>query len=501
MAEKKRLRMRGVKQTPKRLEEEILERSRKIARDPALLRPMCAGNCRKCLFDKTFKTIDGISKYRDNPDALLKLASKGSDDMVKAYAGTISLSAAGKIPMLATATIAGEKVPFAVRGAVGNDKLIGCQYYDDPKIRLLYYNAFIKRNKLHLYSFQDGLVCSNFPNMPEDYLFETFWESPYEFKDDGLDCGHKDALILDIKIKSLKECITICENCAKEVSTVQYLISRICAVDPLDDIDVNVIHPYHSAEESDMEKVEGDLLKKYLRGEINDRTLLHTIKREKLGSLKKGKASTYIIGTENYGSDLESFLSALSGPDEEKATLRSFLGSVPESVVIKNGRTSEVITHLWDDHWKELIEFHTSKDIADRIQEKPKNAPSQVLGDAKKTFISADVVASLPEFKKPKPMTRLADNLAKAAKVGGGGLVVKTLATETLRESRQRSLSAAFVFAADAKAALPIHLSADEKGFAEYLVPFAKAVIDANGEKYREAMNTLLTACSSGESV
>jgi len=124
-----------------------------------------------------------------------------------------------------------------------------------------------------------------------------------------------------------------------------------------------------------------------------------------------------------------------------------------------------------------------------------------VLSDAKKTFISADVVASLPEFKKPKPMTRLADTLAKAAKVGGGELVIKTLATETLRESRQRSLSAAFVFAAGAKAALPIHLSADEKSFAEYLVPFAKAVMDADGEKYREAMNTLLTASSSGESV
>ncbi|MDR1955123.1 MAG: hypothetical protein LBP82_04145, partial [Candidatus Methanoplasma sp.] len=172
MAQKKRLRMRGVKQTPKRLEEEILERSRKLADDPALLRPMCAGNCRKCLFDKTFKAIDGISRYKDDADALLKFASKGSDDMVKAYAGTISLSAAGKIPMLATAAIAGEKVPFAVRGSVGNDKLIGCQYYDDPKIRLLYYNAFIKKNKLHLYSFHDGLVCANLPKMPEDYLYE-----------------------------------------------------------------------------------------------------------------------------------------------------------------------------------------------------------------------------------------------------------------------------------------------------------------------------------------
>ncbi|MCL2032354.1 MAG: hypothetical protein FWG96_03680 [Methanomassiliicoccaceae archaeon] len=501
MAEKKRFRMRGVKQTPKRLEEEILERSRNLANDPALLRPMCAGNCRKCIFDKTFKAIDGISRYKGDADALIKLASKGSDDMARAYAGTISLNAAGKIPMLATATIAGEKVPFAVRGTVGNDKLIGCQYYDDPRIRLLYYNAFIKRNKLHLYSFRDGLVCTNFPNMPEDYLYETFWDSPYEFKDDGLDCGHKDALILDIKIKSRDEHIRICENCSKEVSTIQYLISKICAVDPLDDIEVNVIHPYHSASESDKEKVEGDLLKRYLRGEINDRILLNTIKREKLGSLKKGDVSAYIIGTENYGSGLDSFISALSGPDDEKETLKRFLSSVPECVVVKNGKTSEALTYLWDGHWKELIAFHTSQEFADKMSEKPKGTPSQALGEAHRSFISADVVAKLPEFRKPKPMTKFSDTLAKAAKVGGGDAVVRSVAPDTLKDRKYRSIYAAFAVAADPNVKLPLHLTSDETDFVNFLVPFAKAVIEAEGERYREAMNTLLTASSSGESV
>jgi len=501
MAQKKRLRMRGVKQAPKRLEEALLERSRNLALDPALLRPMCAGNCRKCLFDKPFKNIDGISRYKDDPDTLLKLASKGSDDLARAYAGTISLSAAGKIPLLATATIAGEKVSYVVRGSVGNDKLIGCQYYDDPRIRLLYYNSFIKKNKLHLYSFRDGLVCANYPNMPEDYLYETFWDSPYEFKDDELDCGHKDTLILGIKIKSLGETIRICENCAKDVSTVQYLISKICAVEPLDDIDVHVIHPYHSAQESDMEKISGDLLKKYLRGEITDKILLNTVKREKLGSFKKGDVSTYVVGTENYGSDLESFITSLSGPDEEKSTLRSFLSTVPESVVIKNKKTSDAFAYLWDAHWRELIEIHSSKKIADGFLEKPKNSPTQVLCEVNKEFISADVVASLPEFKKPKPITKLSDSLAKAAKVGGSELVISTIASEAMKDPKQRSLSAAFVLAADPGADIPLHLSKDERSFTDFLVPFAKAVIDANGEGYRSAMNTLLTACSSGESV
>lgn len=500
MAAKKRFRMRGVKQTPKRLEEEILKKSGNLAENPGILRPMCAGNCRKCFFDAPFKNIEAISRHTD-ADVLLKLASRGSDDMAKAYAGTISLSAAGKIPMLATATIAGEKVPFAVRGSVGNDKLIGCQYYDDPKIRLLYYNSFIKKNKLHLYSFEDGLVCSNYPNMPEDYLYEAFWDAPYEFKDDSLDCGHRDALVLDIKIKSRDEHIYICENCAKYVSLIQYLISKICAVDPVDDIEVDVMHPYHSAEESGKEKIEGDLLKKYLRGELTDKMLLQTIKREKLDTLKQGNASAYIIGTKNYGSDIDTFLNAVAGPDSEKKTIKKFLEEKPVPVIIKNGKTSEVLTSLWDEHWKELITAHTSPAVADKYKEKPKCFHAQVLEEAYNTFISADVVASLPVFSKPRPMTKLSDALAKAAKVGGRDLVVSVITGESLKDTALRSLASAFVLACDPDGKLPLHLTGEERDFAEYLAPFAKMVIDSDGNKYRDTMNTLLTACGSGESV
>ena len=501
MAAKKRLRMRGVKQTPKRLEEEILERSRKLANDPGLLRPLCAGNCRKCIFDKEFKNIDSVAKYKGDQDVLLKLASKGSDDLAKAYAGTISLNAAGKIPMLATATIAGEKVPFAVRGVVGNDKLIGCQYYDDPRLRLMYYNSFIKRNKLHLYSFEGGLVCSDVPNMPEDYLYEAFWDTPYEFKDDALSCGHGGTLSLEIRVKSIDECIHICEDCAKDISTIQYIISKVCALDPLDDMEISVIHPYHSANESGKEKIEGDLFIKYLRGELKDRTLLQAVKKDKLGTLRKGEISTFVIGAKNYGSDLSAFIDAISGPESERNTIKRFLDSESVSIVIKNGKTSDILAYLWEDHWKAIIGIHTSPDIADSYVERPKNPPSFVLDEAHGRFISVDVVANLPEFKKPRPITKLSDTLAKAVKVGGLEHLLKTVAAESLKDHRFRSLAAAFILACDPSAKLPMNLTSDERGFTDFLIPFAKAVIDAEGEKYRDTMNTLLTASSSGESV
>ena len=94
----RRARFRGVKRTNKRLENDILERSKNLWENPSILRPKCAGNCRKCAFDKTFRKIDKLEKYKNSSEALIKYAGKGSDDIFKAYAATASLYAAGSVP-------------------------------------------------------------------------------------------------------------------------------------------------------------------------------------------------------------------------------------------------------------------------------------------------------------------------------------------------------------------------------------------------------------------
>lgn len=498
---KKRVRMRGVKHTSKKLEEDLLERSRALADNPGLLRPQCAGNCRKCHFDKTFKAIDSLQKIRNNPDALVKEAGKMfNDDITKAYAGTISLAAAGSIPLLASAKLGDEVVSYAVRGSVGADKLIGCQYYTDPKIRLLLYNQFIKKNGLFLYSFEDTMVCSDQFNMPEDYLYDTFWETPYEFPDDDLECGHEASAVLEIEVKSLGRTIKICENCAKNVSTIQFLLSRMSGNDPVKDLSVRVRHKYHAEGEKDYEEISEDKLREYIIGKTTDSSLIAEIKRSKLGNLKGSSTATYIIGTQNYGSSLDKFISALEGPEEVKATLNKFLTDNPRAIVARSNKVTDALSPVWENDWKDIVAAHTDAATADKMGDQSKNQPLQVLDSAHSIFISASVVDSLPVFNKPGPITVIADSLAKAAKVGGETMVFKNLQNLGLKNNKSRSLAAAFVMATGATE-MPIKLSKEEKDFADYLLPFAKAVVAANGDKYRDTMNTLLTASGSGEKV
>lgn len=500
MAQKKRLRMRGVKHTSKRLEEDLLDKSRVLSDNPGILRPQCAGHCRKCAFDKPFKQIDGLHKIKGDPDALIKEASRfGGDDIVRAYAGTVSLAAAGSVPLLASGKLGGETVSYAVRGTVNATKLIGCQYYDDPKKRLLLYSDVVKKNKLHLYSFGESLVCSDEPNMPEDYLYDTFWETPYDFPDDEIACGHEASAVLEIHVKSLDRTVSICENCAKDTSALAFIVSRLAAVDPLDDIEVRVRHKYHSAGESDIETVTGDRLKEYMIGKITDANVIASVKRARLGSLKDGSSSTYIIGTKNYGDDLDGFLSALEGESRDKDALKRFLSSNSRAVVIKTPKASEALSAIWPSDWKGIIAALTDSRTADAMGDMSKGQPGIVLGNAYSIFVSADVVASLPEFRRPGPITQLSDRLAKAAKVGGSSMVEETVGKLSLKDNKSRSIAAAFVLATGAEPT--IKLSRDERDMAEYLIQFVKNIIDANGDKYRDAMNTLLIASGASEKV
>lgn len=497
----KTAKFRGARHTPKRLENDILERSREMCKNPEMLRPECAGDCRKCHFDKTFALISRLETIKNDAAALNKAASRGGDDIYKACAATMSLGAAGTIPYLASTKVGGEVVPFAVRGHVGNDKLIAAQHFDDPKMRLFLYNKVAKKRKLHLYSFEDEVVCSNIPNMPEDYLFDTFWETPYEFPDNGTSCGHDVEGVLVIKIKSLNEEIRICRNCAKDVSTLPYIISRMIALDPLDDIEVYVDHKYSKDEKGGRDPVLGDVLKQYAFGQITDKMIISIVLKDKLSELRKHDAATYIIGHRNYGSNLEAFLGELKGADVEKEALRKFLSANNTPVVTRSDRASEALGAVWEDNYKEIITALTSEGIAERMGDVSKMNPSQTVTNAHHAFISEDIVARLPVFSRPGTVAKAADRFAKAVKVGGETLLKKEIESASVKDYKSRSIARAFMISVSSNESAGWKFSAEEEDFAKYLVPFVKKVTESEGEEYRDAMNTLLTASGSGESV
>lgn len=500
MAEKKkRLRLRGIKRSNARTERDLLERSKILWENPGMIRPKCAGKCWLCPFEKSFAAINRMQSIKNDPDALVKMASKGSDEIAKAYAATASLYAAGKIPYLATAKFHGEEpLTFAQRGAVSNDKLIATQYFDNPRLRLLLYTDAARKKGLHIYSFGDEVVCSNKVNMPEDYLYDTFWDTPYEFPDDDLQCGHAADAVLIIKIKSLNKEIRICRNCAKEISTLAMIFSRMISVDYYSDVEVRVEHTYHSEGGDPVFIIPEDIVKKYSKGEMTDVGIINYVLKDKIACLKNSGSVTYIIDNKNYGSDLKAFMNDICGTDDEKTALGKYLEKHPSSVLIKTNRAVEALSFLWEDY-KTIIETFTTKIIAEEMGDVSKTNPSQAIKDAKMKHISYDVVSKLPIFPRMENVTRYADAYAKAAMVGGADMLRQQIEDMVPRETKSRSLSRAFAIAMGTET--NIKVTKEEEDFAQFLVPFVKQLIDSDGNNYRDNMNTLLTACGCGEKV
>ena len=493
----KKVKLRGIKRAPKTLESDLLEKSKTLWEDPSVIRPKCAGKCWRCPFDKTFSSIAKVKNKNCDADQLIKLASKGSDDIFKAYCATVAMHVSGTVPLLASAKIAGESVSYAQRGSVGNDKLIGMQYYNDPKMRLFLFNKIAKKKGLHIYSFGDEIVCSKNPNTPEDYIYDTFWDTPYEFKDDEIFCGHTASGMLVIRTKSNGTEVRICRDCAKDVSTLQFLISRIASNDPLDDFEVFVEHKYHAEGEEGKTQITGDALKKYAAGFTTDIGVINSVIKDKLGSLKSGDSATYIIGTKNYGSDLDAFLSDVKGTEIEMLALRSYLEKHPTSIISRTDKASEVLNCVWSDA-HEVIASFTDQETADSFGDLSRMNAAQMVKEAHVRYISRDVISKLPVFTKPGKVTTYADAYAKAYRVGGADMLKETIAEMAPKDMKMRGMAAAF---GDVASCEVVKCTPEEREFADFMRPFVSQLVEAEGEDYREKMNTLLTAMGCGEKV
>lgn len=316
-----------------------------------------------------------------------------------------------------------------------------------------------------------------------------------------MSCGHTSGGLLKIKIKSLGAEISICGDCAKETSTLPHIISRHFAKNPLEDIEVRIEHSFHSAGQEDFEIVSGDLLAKYSKGAISDAALIGAVLKDKANDLRGKNVATYIIGDKNLGSDLDAFISALRGTDLELRALDAFLKETGKPVIIKSDRASEALGLFWKDDYRRLIELVSDAEVALSLGDVSKSVPADALREAHSTYISRDVVRGLPDFgKRAGPFTVLADSLAKAYKVGGLEFLQDEVASSTKRDWKHRALALAFIVAAGGEDENH-KLKPDEVEFAKFLVPFAKQLLEASGDTYRENMNTLLTALGSGEKV
>lgn len=490
------VRFRGIKKTPKNLERELLATSKRLADDPSLVIPKCIDAPRKDPFAKLEKQIGKIVRFRDDPERLIKLATKG-DQLVRAYAAAISLSASGKLPYLTSTELPVGVVSFAMRGKVDREKLIGLQHFDDPDLRLLAYWDVAREQKLHIYSTEKGLFCSvNGPKAPKEYVEEMLASLPY--RSDGGSCGHTERPVVRVKWRSADRELRVCAECSAGTNTAHQLMARVAAVDPMDDLDVTVEHSYTGDKEGCQGDfpVPKDLVQGYLRGDMDDAGLIEAHVRAK-GDWMRGRGQVYVLGQECFGKDGKAFLEALKGSEIERTALQAVIAK-GRPIVSSQNQTGKVIGEIWGTESSTMLAAVSDEGTAKRVLEMGDLTPGQMLVEARRLVQEREVLRAVPEYAQLGPVGKLADSLARAYKLEGAQAMVRQIA-RTEKEHRLKAVGFAFLEAIGEGRSHKWQYSQEEMDYGMHLSGSALAMIEGSGEDYHQALLALLRDSGSGE--
>ncbi len=502
----RRARFRGAKATPKTLEKDLLEKSRLLAGKPQLLMPQCTRECRRCDIRKAVEKMEKVSQIRSQPRKL-EHAMNWGDHLVRAYAATISLHEAGKVPYLAATKTPMGEVSFAVRGKVEKDKLIGVQHYDHPELRLLALWDIARKRGLHIYSTEKCAVCSpDGPRPPEEYVDEAISLLPYDLDDEG-SCPHvKDGRGIEVRWKGAGTTIKVCPSCSGDVNTVHVLAGRIAAEDPTDDFDVEVISELRCESECQGCRVKEayllpkDLAGRYLKAELTDATLLEEHAKARAAAVREKQDEVYMIGGTCYGRDKDRFLAALRGSDVEKKAVSGLISSRKMCVMSRTDQAANLISDLWPEHKGELLAAVASPEIVERVlAERSELTPSQIVVEAGRMESYKGIESTLPAFKKLGPVGGYADRIARTAKTEGKEAALRQIEKTKGTDHRMRSVAFAFISALGEGQTKGWQFTREEMDYGTYLAPFAQRLLESQGDDYAEGLKLLLEASGSNE--
>lgn len=507
MPKKKRLPRLRIKAriASKVMEKDLIEKAKMLRDDPELIFPDCANDCRSCPFKKTRARILKVNRFKDDPAKLAKFARRG-DRLARAYAATIGLVHEEKTPYLATAKYPAGTVAFAVRGKTDKEKLIGVQYFDSPKWRVLSVSDLVKRRGLHFYSYDDNFVCTGREAKPPEEYVKLAAESvgATKVEPDSFVCPHnpRESNHIEFDWISAGKKVLVCDQCAaKSKNTLVKLAEGMAVPRVLNEFDIAVKRAFESVagsggcDEVFDRPLKQDLLEKYSSGQIGDKELIEEhvqSVKESLGDVSK---NLYIRGDRCFGNDLEAFIADMTGDELERKVLRGLLADAGNPVYVEQGDSvNKLLSTFWSDKGMTALKAVVSEDLArkyfedDDSEKSPLKAVRRAVREAERSAISSGIptYASLSQYGK------FVDEVVRAYKTGGAESALSVLDGEKSSDHRLRSIAHGMYLALGVTTK-SWKFTGEEKEFGKHLQSSAKTILESKDlEEHHQAFSRFL---------
>lgn len=515
-------RIKGARTATKKQQRELVERARKLRKNPQLVVPdmdACPKRCFLCPFARSLARMKRIQDVADNEDKLQRLASTG-DELSRAYAATLLLALSGKAPFFGRAMTPFGEALFALRGKCRREKLILVQHFDDPALRMIGVMDMVRDRHYHIYSMDDKYFCTaKSPRPPEEFIkyMAKHLSEKVRVEEDGgtFRCQHlthedlKDPSkpYLNIHWVSADTDIALCPRCTRASgNTFARFLERMAIPNPRDDFAMSIVGALKCIKDCDScdidaEAIDPDLLEQYFKGEIGDQVLLEKQLASIHEALKARGERLYVIGNRCIGTDEKAFLKALAPGPDEVVPVKVLLKRIEGAVIIDGETAPKFIEQEWKDHGKAILrKLLGDKELAKEMFESAENeriTPMQVVKNAIVHVKEREIIAKLPEYEKLPPIAKYADDVARIYMAAGADEAARYIEKNIPDDGRVRPVAMALLKAMGRDTSKTWVFAEHERDFSEYIKEAAKSFLDSTPDTYHDALQALLSRTGS----
>jgi len=509
MAKKSRMTRSFARTAPKSQEKYLIENAKKLQENPFLILPTCTDDSKK-YFQKLRKKISKIHRYNADEKKLEKLSHKKGLD--GALAGTYLLAISEKAPYLAALTFPSGDITYAQRGKADREKLIAVQHFDDPVFRLRGITDIVSKKNLHVYSWDSGYVCTGQKAQPPKE-FVDFIRNKLGFSSqkDVISCPHitpesakrKEYLPLNylrIEWKPAQTTIAVCENCAKSTKNTMFTISKYMLQRNLsDDFTIEVITQVGKHQDlSNAQKT--TVLKEYLSGKVTDAEFIKKISKNQENSAKITEEKILVLDGVSYGTDIPRFVDALQPTSYEKKALEFFLSKSQEPLIISKTTPGKILERYWDQYGKEFLESILADDEKAASLFQLDDTPSNIIPLAFEYQQRQEILSRLPVYKNLPPLATFIDTVARTYRTFGEKKALAEVKNHP-DTPKAKSVAYAFLLALGKGTEVKWKYTKEEIDYGEFLQEYAKKLLTIESDHYSTALQELLTASGSSETI
>jgi len=493
----------------KSMEKNLVENAKKLMEDPYLILPEYSDKYSIKYFGKIKKSLDKVSRFKDDQKKLEKLSNKRGLD--GALAGTLLIAYSEKAPYLGVLEFPTGDVTYAQRGKADKEKLVGVQHFDDPVFRLFGIKDIVLKKRLHVYSWDEGFISTGLEAKPPkefiDFLIKNmnliYKNGTAICKDIGpMTAKNKEPSkknYLRIYWKSADVTIAICEECAKLRKNTAFNMTKYFLEPKIsDDLLINVVGKFTNRNEQESIQIQN--IKDYLSGEITDIEFIRKNIKHQEESIKDSEKKLFVLDDVSYGQDVYSFIDALKPNNYEKEALEFILTQVDEPIVLNNVTSNKVLERFWKDYGLNFINsIIEDKEMAKKFFSL-EDSPSNILDLIYSYKERQQILSKLPKYKELPQLASFIDDVVRVYKTFGEKEAIVEIKKRP-DDPKGKSIAYAFLLVFGKAQDKKWQYSQVEIEYGDFLKEYAKNLLDSKPEDYHKAFQELLTASGSSENI